>query len=86
VLVVSTLTLFGSGVALIVVGHGGGVALLQLHAISFAVWGVLIAIHILAYLTRVLREGHRRTGAPTRTGSRETAAAARRCSAPCWPA
>jgi hypothetical protein len=56
VLVVSTLTLFGSGVALIIVGHGGG-PLLQVHAASFAVWGVLIAIHILAYLTRVLREG-----------------------------
>lgn len=55
-LVVSTLTLFGSGVALIMVGHGGG-PLLQLHAVSFAVWGVLIAIHILAYLTRVLLVG-----------------------------
>ena len=55
-LVVSTLTLFGSGVALIIHGHGGG-PLLQLHAVSFAVWGVLIAIHILAYLTRVLRVG-----------------------------
>jgi hypothetical protein len=55
-LVVSTLTLFGSGVALIIVGHGGG-PLLQLHVVSFAVWGVLIAIHILAYLTRVLRVG-----------------------------
>lgn len=56
VLVVATLTLFGSGVAIILVGHGGG-PLLQLHAVSFAVWGVLVAIHILAYLTRVLREG-----------------------------
>jgi hypothetical protein len=56
ILVASTLTLFGSGVALIIVGHGGG-PLLQLHAISFAVWGVTIAIHILAYLTRVLRVG-----------------------------
>ena len=55
-LVVSTLTLFGSGTALIIVGHGGG-PLLQLHAVSFGVWGVLIAIHVLAYLTRVLRVG-----------------------------
>src|SRR5947209_4062316 len=55
-LVVSTLTLFGSGVALIIFGHGGG-PLLQLHAVSFAVWGVLVAIHIVAYLTRVLRVG-----------------------------
>jgi hypothetical protein len=55
-LVASTLTLFGSGVGLIIVGHGGG-PLLQVHAISFAVWGVLMAIHILAYLTRALRVG-----------------------------
>ncbi len=55
-LVVSTLTLFGSGVGLIIIGHGGG-PLLQMHAVSFAVWGVVIAIHILAYLTRVLRMG-----------------------------
>jgi hypothetical protein len=71
-LVVSTLTLFGSGVALIVVGHGGG-PLLQLHAVSFAVWGVLIAIHILAYLTRVLRVGladWRRHAAPGVAGDR----------------
>jgi hypothetical protein len=72
VLVVSTLTLFGSGVALVIVGHGGG-PLLQLHAISFAVWGVVIAIHILAYLTRVLRMGladWRRHGAAGVAGER----------------
>ena len=28
-----------------------------MHVVSFAVWGVLVAIHILAYLTRALREG-----------------------------
>jgi len=70
-LVVSTLTLFGSGVALIIVGHGGG-PLLQLHAASFAVWGVLVAIHILAYLTRVLRVGvadWRRHATPTVPGN-----------------
>jgi hypothetical protein len=55
-LVASTLTLFGSGVAMIVVGHGGG-PLLQLHAVSFGVWGVVVAIHILAYLKRVFRDG-----------------------------
>ncbi len=55
-LVLSTLTLFGSGAALIIHGQGGG-PLLQVHVVSFAVWGVLIAIHILAYLTRVSRLG-----------------------------
>ena len=40
-LVASTLSLFGSGVALIVAGHGGG-TLLTLHAVSFGVWGVVM--------------------------------------------
>jgi hypothetical protein len=55
-LVASTLTLFGSGVALIVVGHGGGL-LLSLHAISFGVWGVVVIVHVLAYIARTLRLG-----------------------------
>jgi hypothetical protein len=76
-LVASTLTHFGSGVALIIVGHGGG-PLLQLHAVSFAVWGVLVAIHILAYLTRVLRVGvadWRRQATPSVLGGRSRRAA-----------
>jgi hypothetical protein len=76
-LVVSTLTLFGSGIALIIVGHGGG-PLLQLHAVSFAVWGVLIAIHVVAYLTRVVRVGSadwRRHALPTVAGTRSRRAA-----------
>jgi hypothetical protein len=55
-LVASTLSLFGSGVALIAVGHGGGLPL-QVHQVSFVVWGVLIAVHVLAYLPRTLRLG-----------------------------
>lgn len=55
-LVASTLTLFGSGVALIVVGHGGGL-LLSLHAVSFSVWGVVVLVHVLAYTGRTLRVG-----------------------------
>jgi hypothetical protein len=55
-LVASTLSLFGSGVALIVVGHGGGL-LRTVHGLSFIVWGVLMSVHILAYLKRVLRVG-----------------------------
>jgi hypothetical protein len=76
-LVASTLSLFGSGVALIIVGHGGG-PLLQLHAVSFAVWGVLVAVHILAYLTRVLRVGladWRRHPGPSVAGGRGRRAA-----------
>jgi hypothetical protein len=55
-LVASTLALFGTGIAMIVVGHRGG-ELRTLHTFSFVAWGVLIGLHVLAYLTRVLREG-----------------------------
>ncbi|HEY4413073.1 MAG TPA: hypothetical protein VGN06_08765 [Gaiellaceae bacterium] len=55
-LVASTLALFGTGVAMIVVGHRGG-ELRTLHTFSFIAWGVLIAIHVLAYLADVLKEG-----------------------------
>jgi hypothetical protein len=55
-LVASTLTLFGSGVLLIVVGHGGG-ALRTVHTLSFIAWGVLMIVHVLAYLARALRVG-----------------------------
>ena len=55
-LVASTLTLFASGVALIVVGRGRG--LLQLvHVVSFGLWGVLMIIHVVAYLPRAIRLG-----------------------------
>jgi hypothetical protein len=55
-LVASTVVLFGTGVAFLVAGRGGGL-LLSVHAVSFVVWGVLVAIHVLAYLRRVLRDG-----------------------------
>jgi hypothetical protein len=55
-LVVSTMTLLGSGVALIATTHRGGL-LLTLHVASFVVWGVLMAVHVLIYLTRTLRAG-----------------------------
>jgi hypothetical protein len=55
-LVASTLSLFGSGVALIAVGHGGGV-LRTVHTLSFIAFGVLIVAHVVAYLKRVLRIG-----------------------------
>jgi hypothetical protein len=55
-LVASTLVLFGTGVAFLVVGRGGGL-LLTVHAASFVVWGVLVGIHVLAYLRLVLTGG-----------------------------
>ena len=54
-LVASTITLFGSGVALIVVGDGDTVN--AVHTASFYVWGVLMIVHVLAYLARTLRVG-----------------------------
>lgn len=71
-LVASTLSLFGTGVALIVFGHGGG-QLRTLHTLSFIVWGVLMVVHVLAYLTRVLRLGSadwRRNAADVVAGAR----------------
>jgi hypothetical protein len=55
-LVAATLVLFGSGVAFLVTGDRGGL-LLSVHAVSFAIWGVLVAVHVLVYLRRALRHG-----------------------------
>jgi hypothetical protein len=55
-LVLSTVVLFGSGVALVVAGHGGG-WLVRVHATSFAVWGVLVLVHTVVYLRRAVRRG-----------------------------
>src|SRR5579862_8027669 len=55
-LVASTLSLFGTGVAMFVVGHGGG-ELRTLHTLSFIAWGVLMIVHVVAYITRVLKDG-----------------------------
>lgn len=56
VLVAATIVLFGSGVAFLVTGRRGG-TLLTIHAVSFGVWGVLMIVHVLAYLRRALRDG-----------------------------
>jgi hypothetical protein len=53
VLVLSTLTLFGTGVALLVVPHRGPV--LGLHKASFIVWFGAMTIHVLAYTARAVR-------------------------------
>lgn len=55
-LLVSTLALFGSGVALVVVGHGHG-RLQLVHAVSFGVWGVVMLIHLAVYLGRAVGHG-----------------------------
>jgi len=56
ILVASTLSLFGTGVALVIVGHGDG-WLSSLHGVSFGIWGVVMIVHVLAYISRTLRVG-----------------------------
>jgi hypothetical protein len=51
-LVAATSSLFGTGVALIIVGHRDG-QLRTMHTLSFIAWGVLMIVHVLAYLTRI---------------------------------
>ncbi|HLX32964.1 MAG TPA: hypothetical protein VKR79_09400 [Gaiellaceae bacterium] len=51
--VVSTLVVFGTGVALLVVGPSGGI-LVGLHKASFVVWFLATAVHVLAHLRRLL--------------------------------
>jgi hypothetical protein len=48
ILVLSTLVLLGSGIAVAIVGHGG--LLLGVHKASFVVWGVAFGIHFLAHV------------------------------------
>jgi hypothetical protein len=78
-LVASTVVLFGTGVAFLVEGHGGGL-LLTVHAVSFVVWGVLMVVHVLAYLPHVLRHGladwRPRARSPAGVGLRRYAVAA----------
>jgi hypothetical protein len=52
VVVVSTLGLFGSGVALVAAGPGHPL-LLGLHKASFAVWFLAMSAHVLAYVLRI---------------------------------
>ena len=52
--VLSTLFLFATGVALIVVGPAGGIVL-GLHKVSFVVWFVAMSAHVLGYVWRLPR-------------------------------
>jgi hypothetical protein len=54
VLVLTTLTLFGSGVALLASPHRG--AVLGLHKASFVVWFGACGVHVLAYGVRAVRQ------------------------------
>jgi hypothetical protein len=64
VLVLSTATLFGTGVLLLAVPHRGLV--LGLHKASFIVWFGAMAIHVLAYTFRAAREAFAELGPGSR--------------------
>ena len=68
VLVVATVGVFVTGVALLLVGHKSD-TLLLLHKVSFIVWGACFAVHFLWHLPRawrVLRTGQRIPGSAAR--------------------
>jgi hypothetical protein len=54
ILVTATILVFGSGVALLILGHRSD-AVLELHKVSFIVWGGVFAVHFLWHLPRVWR-------------------------------
>jgi hypothetical protein len=54
VLVASTIAVFLTGVLLLAAGHRSD-TLLLLHKVSFIVFGVVFAVHFLAYVPRVVR-------------------------------
>ena len=53
-LVLTTVLVFASGVALLVVGHRTSL-LFNIHKVSFIVWGAVFGIHFLAHLPRMAR-------------------------------
>jgi hypothetical protein len=55
ILILLTLVLFGSGVALVITGSHHHSTLMQVHKVSFILWLIVAAIHILYYLARVPR-------------------------------
>jgi hypothetical protein len=74
VLVAATVAVFATGVALIVVGPESGIVV-GLHKVSFVVWGVAFALHVLVYALRVPRlvaadwvRSRRTSGAAVRSG------------------
>ena len=50
----STIAVFASGVVLLAVGHKSS-GVLTLHKLSTIVFGVILAVHFLAYVSRVVR-------------------------------
>lgn len=68
VVVLSTLGVFASGVALLFVGPDSAVLLRGLHKASFVVWGAFTAVHVLGHLPDVPRALLARSETRTATG------------------
>jgi hypothetical protein len=56
-LIFCTAGLFGTGLALLVTGPGGGDTWRSLHQMSFFLWFGLMTVHVLAYTPRAVRLG-----------------------------
>jgi hypothetical protein len=65
VLVASTIGVLLSGVLLLVAGHKSG-TVVTIHKLSFIVFGVVVAVHFLAYVPRVVRSFSADCGAARR--------------------
>lgn len=63
IVVISTLTVFASGVALLLAGPGARGTLLPIHKVSFIVWIAFTSLHVLGHLATV-RRGLRADYAP----------------------
>jgi hypothetical protein len=57
VLVATTIAVLASGVLLLAAGHKSG-SVLTIHKLSFIVFGVVLAVHLVAYIPRVVRSVH----------------------------
>jgi hypothetical protein len=75
VFVASTLAVLGSGVVLLAVGRKSNTAL-TIHKLSFIVFGVLLAVHFLAYVPRVVHSLRADWGAARRYAVRGAGARA----------
>jgi hypothetical protein len=54
ILVATTLAVFVSGIVLLIDGRKSDLVL-EIHKVTFIVWGVVFAVHFLAYVPRMLR-------------------------------
>lgn len=73
IVVLSTLVVFASGVALLLIGPSSRDTLLPIHKVSFFVWVAFTAVHVLAHLPTVLRSlrADYRRPTPSGLGSRK---------------